>query len=255
MKKRMSDEDIKLANEHQERMCELCELHILGCSHSSSTYQCEGSRCEDAIEYLKDALDEDKHNEMEDKEYILCSAVNFDNVLIVGYGCGSILETMLKFNQDVDPRMFNNNQGFITSSGRFVDREEGYKIAHDNIQIKYNEREFSEGKIPYLMSINLFNLDDENAIEYILCASINYKGTYIHGYRHGTCYDALRKLAPKITEDELPTREQQGFLTSKNRYVSRKEAWKIAKAQKQIRYGEVAAENGEDSILISENLY
>lgn len=36
---------------NQERMCELCEIHILGCGHSTSTFQCEGCSCDEAEEY------------------------------------------------------------------------------------------------------------------------------------------------------------------------------------------------------------
>lgn len=92
-------------------------------------------------------------------------------------------------------------------------------------------------------------------MENIRCAAIMYNDIIICGYRHGNCYETLKKLLPHLSEDELPTREQQGFLTSENRYVDRKEAWKIAKANDQIIYGQDASENGEDSILISENLY
>jgi hypothetical protein len=49
--------------------------------------------------------------------------------------------------------------------------------------------------------------------------------------------------------------DNQGFLTSLNRYVDRKEGWIIAKKNKQIQWGLEASENGEDSALISENLY
>lgn len=91
--------------------------------------------------------------------------------------------------------------------------------------------------------------------ENISCAAIIYNGIIICGYRHGDCYSTLRRLLPHLTEEELPTREHQGFLTSENRYVDRKEAWKIAKTNNQIIYGQEASENGEDSILISENLY
>ncbi|WP_307288856.1 hypothetical protein [Pedobacter agri] len=58
-----------------------------------------------------------------------------------------------------------------------------------------------------------------------------------------------------MNDDQLPRREHQGFLTSKNRYVSRKEGWNIAKANNQIKLGLEASENGEESQLISENLY
>jgi hypothetical protein len=60
----------------------------------------------------------------------------------------------------------------------------------------------------------------------------------------------LLKLKTKIY-----LRDNQGFLTSLNRYVDRKEGWIIAKKNKQIQWGLEASENGEDSALISENLY
>lgn len=50
-------------------------------------------------------------------------------------------------------------------------------------------------------------------------------------------------------------REHQGFITSLDRYVNRREGFKIAKANNQIQFGLSATENGDDSILISENLY
>ncbi|MCK9445929.1 hypothetical protein M0Q50_03455 [bacterium] len=91
--------------------------------------------------------------------------------------------------------------------------------------------------------------------EYILCASILYKGIVISGHRHSDCYETLRSLLPDLPNDELPDRTGQGFLTSENRYVDRKEGWKIAKENNQIKWGLDASENGEESILISENLY
>lgn len=91
--------------------------------------------------------------------------------------------------------------------------------------------------------------------EYILCASIVFEETMICGHRHSDCYAILQNLRPDIANDKLPQREHQGFLTSKNRYVSRQEGWNIAKAMGQIKWGLEASENGEGSQLISENLY
>lgn len=56
---------------HQRRMCELCELHILGCSHMSSTYMCEGSKCHVAIDYIMDELIDhaEADEEVYDKKY------------------------------------------------------------------------------------------------------------------------------------------------------------------------------------------
>jgi hypothetical protein len=92
-------------------------------------------------------------------------------------------------------------------------------------------------------------------VEKILCATIDYNGIIVSGHRHGDCYAVLRALT-NCTNDELPGRDSQGFLTSENRHVSRQEAWKIAKANDQIVYGLTASsDTDDDAILISENLY
>jgi hypothetical protein len=117
--------------------------------------------------------------------------------------------------------------------------------------------------------------------EFILCAAIWYNtgdkhelqpynietGFVVAGRRHCDCYatvkalvgmDEVKKLKMLNAERTMSLedhRMHQGFLTSKNRYVDRKEAWKIAKENNQIKYGLEASDRGEDSILISENLY
>lgn len=112
--------------------------------------------------------------------------------------------------------------------------------------------------------------------EFIICAAIhvddkiaritqpdNIKtGFVISGRRHSDCYLTIAALVGDIQEffeslgvsfeDE---RKRQGFITSSNRFVDRKEAYKIAKANNQIQHGLKSTENGDDSILISENLY
>lgn len=92
--------------------------------------------------------------------------------------------------------------------------------------------------------------------EFILSAAINWKGIIISGYRHGDCYKTLRDLLSKYTtpdEANLPQREDQGFLTSHNRYVSRAEAFKIAKLNNQIIHK--MFDNDDEGILTSEDLY
>lgn len=115
--------------------------------------------------------------------------------------------------------------------------------------------------------------------EFILCAAIwindgvkheqqpeNIEtGFVICGRRHNNCYQTIEsisgqtannkigKLINSLSLDEL--RKHQGFITSLDRYVDRKEAWKIAKENNQIQFGLMSSENGDDSILISENLY
>jgi hypothetical protein len=102
--------------------------------------------------------------------------------------------------------------------------------------------------------------------EKILCAAINFNGTIICGFRHSDCYQTLKDLLGEIDTNKLPDRNNQGFLTSKNKYVGREEAWIIALDNNQIIYGLEASKipldiegldltGNEKAILISENLY
>lgn len=122
--------------------------------------------------------------------------------------------------------------------------------------------------------------------EFILCAAVWYndglrhdgqpenitEGIVVCGRRHHNCYATLKALG--ITNDDYKTmfsimsesehRKHQGFLTSKDRYVDRREAWEIAKENNQIKFGlsnsDMKLPNGlqsidNDDFLISENLY
>ena len=107
--------------------------------------------------------------------------------------------------------------------------------------------------------------------EFILCSAIHFKngaettvcgvedGVIICGRRHSDCYATLKGIVDYYSDDAYLhlhlNRDEQGFLTSENRFVSRKEAWDIAKENGQIKFGLEASENGELSELISENLY
>lgn len=94
-------------------------------------------------------------------------------------------------------------------------------------------------------------------MEFILCAAIKFNDTIVSGYRHGDCYEVIESILKPYNnvEIKLPTREDQGFLTSLNRFVDRKEAWNIAKANNQIKYGLDSVDPNEEPMLISENLY
>jgi len=85
--------------------------------------------------------------------------------------------------------------------------------------------------------------------EFILCASVMYKGTIVSGRRHHNCYTILRELG----HDEEPIREDQGFLTSLGRHVSREEGFLIAKKNNQIFHK--MYDNDNTGSLTSEDLY
>lgn len=89
--------------------------------------------------------------------------------------------------------------------------------------------------------------------EYILCAAMLYKDIVVPGRRHGDCIKLIESLIGPVKTEFIPKRENQGFLTSHNRYVTRAEAFIIAKDNNQIYH----SVHGNDTTgqLISEDLY
>lgn len=97
--------------------------------------------------------------------------------------------------------------------------------------------------------------------EHILCSAIWYddgvkrdhlpanveSGIVACGLRHCNCFTVLITLFP---DRRYLKTSVQGFLTSKGRFVNRREAWKIALAA-----GQVEKEPWEGSQLFSENLW
>jgi hypothetical protein len=125
----------------------------------------------------------------------------------------------------------------------------------------------------------IFNLIREERYklsqERIICSAIHYihgpvhenqpagidSGFIISGRRHKDCYAALKSIAyvvdqPRKAEfmkDKIK-RENQGFITNRNRYVGRREAMLIAKAAGQLLRPDLH-EGMEDRELTSEDLY
>ena len=95
--------------------------------------------------------------------------------------------------------------------------------------------------------------------EIIICSAVKFKGYPVCGRRHSDCYKTITKLTGKslkeLKEFIPKSNLDNGFMTSFGRYVDRKEAWEIAEENNQIVIGYEASKNGDDSILISENLY
>lgn len=110
--------------------------------------------------------------------------------------------------------------------------------------------------------------------EYILCAAIHYVtgekfrnqptniigGVVVCGRRHHNCFTILAMLFPA---KPYLNNHVQGFITNTDRFVDRKEAYKIAMAAKQIKPRTVDIELNEwfklsekdSEILTSEDLY
>ena len=110
--------------------------------------------------------------------------------------------------------------------------------------------------------------------EFILCAAIwvndNQKheqqpenieiGFVVCGRRHNNCYQTIIDLKGDLNTyfkslniSDSDWRKHQGFITSLDRYVDRKEGWEIAKLNNQIQFGLKASDI--EKVLISENLY
>jgi hypothetical protein len=90
--------------------------------------------------------------------------------------------------------------------------------------------------------------------EIVICSAVKVEDKIWRGHRHNHALQAMRdELSQKITDKELRSiNEDQGFITSKNRFVSREEALELQKAA-----GIKSADkNGyRFNILFSEDVY
>lgn len=90
--------------------------------------------------------------------------------------------------------------------------------------------------------------------EIVICAAVRAKdGTVYRGHRHGhALYKPFGLQGMPGYEDERPHGDDQGFITSKNRYVTREEGMKI-----QIAAGIPSHDPGgyRGKELFSEDLY
>lgn len=79
----------------------------------------------------------------------------------------------------------------------------------------------------------------DNSKEYILCAAIRrLDGSVDLGYRHDQIYSRVPK--EQMTEVYgIDFYDDMGFLTSKNRFVGRREAYQIALASGQVKAREI----------------
>ena len=98
--------------------------------------------------------------------------------------------------------------------------------------------------------------------EYIICAAIHFDdgiehvhqpvniktGYVVCGRRHHNCFMTVKALTGKI--EKLDEEKTQGFLTSKDRFLNRKEAMIVAIACNQVK-----AEGNKNNVLFSEDLY
>ena len=88
--------------------------------------------------------------------------------------------------------------------------------------------------------------------EIIICAAVKTpSGLIVRGHRHCDCYHNI-SLRPEYRDPDKVGRCDEGFITSRNRYVGREEALKL-----QIEAGIKSADPGgyRRDVLFSEDLY
>lgn len=78
----------------------------------------------------------------------------------------------------------------------------------------------------FLNEIILKNREDA-AKEIIICSAIKIESLIIRGHRHNNCNDTAKRM--KINRLRVCS-AIQGFITSKNRFVDRAEAYKLQRA-------------------------
>ena len=100
--------------------------------------------------------------------------------------------------------------------------------------------------------------------ETIICSAVyvNDKNEHVHqpknisigyvvaGRRHHNCFATLQMISPDFSWKRFEN--IQGFLTNEDRFVDRKEAFKIARCSTQIKN---LGEWDKDSCLCSEDIY
>jgi hypothetical protein len=86
--------------------------------------------------------------------------------------------------------------------------------------------------------------------EICICAAVIANGgTIIRGHRHVDCLYTIKRMKLKPTEKNV----DQGFITSRNRYVDRKEGYKLQIAAGIKSIDSIMPYMGEE--LFSEDLY
>lgn len=104
----------------------------------------------------------------------------------------------------------------------------------------------------------------KKGFEVCICSGIKWRGKVWPGMRHGDCMEAMRReLGWKMTGQQMMRSHmfnEQGFITNKNRYVTRQEALRLHKAAGIPSRAEMT-ERGKKTagyrkgIMFSEDLY
>jgi hypothetical protein len=178
------------------------------------------------------------------KEFIEAPAVKMPTGEIykgAAYHGDAIQKAMEAGHYDFD----NAVDGFVTNEGRFLNREESYKMAVETGQMKAEDFKNRGGQKSQKLESTIFRevrqfqpkVEPPKDKEYILRAAKQLKdGTLLEGSYHD-----------ELKESE---RGKLGFLTSKGRFVNRAEAFDIAENADQIDKEKIS-DKGKSRLLHS----
>lgn len=92
--------------------------------------------------------------------------------------------------------------------------------------------------------------------EAVVCSGISWNGRVWRGHRHGDCMQAMsEELSYTMTRKQMGEQEcfhEQGFVTSRNRYVTREEALAMHQA---LGIPSADKDGYRNKIMFSEDLY
>lgn len=119
----------------------------------------------------------------------------------------------------------------------------------------YKENKFDSSKNPisfWLSKIEeVIDEERESNKEICICAAVKDQfGNIYRGHRHGDCMMAIRQRGKEMERKE----DSQGFITSKNRFVNRREGL-ILQKEAGIKSADEKYEGGYGVELFSEDLY
>ena len=90
---------------------------------------------------------------------------------------------------------------------------------------------------------------------FIICSAVKVNDIIIAGRRHGDALETLKALNLELYNSITRENFVAGFIDNYGDFHTRPEAWKIALAAEQVRFGKNATIPQEEPWLISEHLF
>src|SRR2546428_156828 len=109
-------------NTESKSKCCQASYHVEGGDEGTNHYECD--KCGDACDIIS------PQSQIEEKEIVICAAIKMkDGYIIRGHRHADALRTASQVPRyKGDSHAFGENQGFVTSRNRYVNRIEGARI-------------------------------------------------------------------------------------------------------------------------------